>query len=84
MENQTSNYSSSDIRIASYLLSKGISLNGVDRSQGNRKVVFIFDHSDRIKQLIQDYFMDKATVNPRVLFESFDNLKSVIFKEIGY
>ena len=82
MENKTDNFSTSDIKIASYLLSKSISLIGVERPQV-KKVIFVFEKSDQIAQLIQDYLSDKATVNPRVLFESFSNLKSVIFKEIG-
>lgn len=82
MENQASNFSTSDIRIASYLLSKSISLVGVDR-HASRKVIFIFEKSNQTSQLIQDYLSDKATTNPRLLFESFANLKSVIFKEIG-
>lgn len=82
MENQVSNFSTSDIKIASYLLSKSISLVGVDRPT-SRKVVFIFEKSNQTGQLIQDYLSDKAVVNPRLLFESFANLKSVIFKEIG-
>ncbi|MBI2600488.1 hypothetical protein HYW42_00895 [Candidatus Daviesbacteria bacterium] len=82
MENQTDNFSTSDIKIASYLLSKGISLIGVERPQV-RKVIFVFEKSNLITQLIQDYLSDKAIVNPRVLFESFANLKSIIFREIG-
>lgn len=80
MENKI-NYLSSDIKIASYLLSKGISLIGVDRPHA-KKVIFIFEDSDKIKQLIQDYFSDKASVSPRLLFQSFDNLKSIIFGEV--
>ncbi len=80
MENKIANFSTSDIKIASYLLSKSISLIGVERPQV-RKVIFVFEKSNLITQLIQDYLSDRATVNPRVLFESFSNLKSVIFKE---
>lgn len=83
MENQQNNFSTSDIKIASYLLSKGLSFTGVDRSSC-KKVVFIFEKSDKTSQLISDYLSDKAIVNPRVLFECFANLKSVIFKEINY
>lgn len=83
MINQTLNYATPDIKIASFLLSQKISLIGVERPQTNRgKVIFLFEQSDRIKTLIQDYFLDKAVCNPRLLFESFDNLKSVIFQEI--
>lgn len=84
MENPTSNYSTSDIQIASYLMSKGISFTGADRPPQGKKVIFVFEQSDKIKQLMQDYFSDKAVVNPRVLFQSFSNLKSVIFREIRY
>jgi len=82
MENETSDFSTSDIKVASFLLSKNISLIGVDRSN-DRKVIFVFERSSQTNQLIQDFMSDRATVNPRVLFESFANLKSVIFKEIG-
>lgn len=84
MENQTNNdYSTSDLRIASYLMSKGISFLGVDRPPETRKAIFVFEQSgDKITKLIQEYFLDKAIVNPRLLFASFDNLKSVIFREI--
>ena len=82
MKNQINNYLTSDIKIASYLLSKNIPLIGVDRPKSD-KVTFVFEQSNRIKQFIQDYFLDKASVNPRLLFESYGNLKSIIFKEIG-
>lgn len=81
MENQINNFSTSDIKIASYLLSKGVSLIGVERPQV-KKVIFVFEKSTQIAQLIQDYFSDRAVVSPRLLFQSFDNLKSIIFKEI--
>lgn len=86
MENQASNnYFTSDIQIASYLMSKGISFLGVDRPPEAKKAIFVFEQvGDKINKLIQDYFSDKATVNPRVLFASFSNLKSVIFREIRY
>lgn len=81
MDNKIDNFSTSDIKIASYLLSKNISLIGVDR-QTNQKVFFVFDKSDKTLKSIKDYLTDKAVCNPRVLFESFGHLKSVIFKEI--
>lgn len=79
MEKQTE-FSTSDIKVASFLLSQGISLIGVDRT--NKKVAFVFEKSERITKLIQSYLADKATVNPRLLFASFDHLKSVIYGEI--
>lgn len=81
MENQKNNYYTSDIKIASFLLSKGISLIGVERPNLN-KVVFIFEKEQQVLSYVQDYLSDKAIVNPRVLFESFNNLKRVIYKEI--
>lgn len=81
MKNQINNYSTSDIKIGAYLLCKGVSLIGVDRPNP-RKIFFIFEKTDKTHLLIQDYLSDKAVVNPRLLFESFSNLKSVIFKEI--
>jgi hypothetical protein len=83
MENKPDSLSISDIHIASFLLSKSVSLIGVDRPNTSRKVFFIFEKSDKTNQLIQDYLSDVATVNPKLLFQSFANLKSVIFKEIG-
>lgn len=80
MENKIDNFSTSDIKIASYLLSKNIPLIGVDRE--TQKVIFVFDKSDKTLKSIKDYLTDKAVCNPRVLFESFGHLKSIIFKEI--
>lgn len=80
MDNKIDNFSTSDIKIASYLLSKNISLIGVDRE--TQKVIFVFDKSDKTLKSIKDYLTDKAVCNPRVLFESFGHLKSIIFKEI--
>jgi hypothetical protein len=83
MENQQNNYATPSIKIASFLLSNKISLKGVERPETNNgKVIFIFEPSGKIKSLIQDYFLDRATCSPKLLFENYDNLKSVIFREI--
>lgn len=82
MENQKNKgFFTSDIKIASFLLSKGVSLCETER-HNSRKVIFIFERSDKTTSLIKDYLTDKAIVNPRLLFESFENLKSIIFEEI--
>ncbi|OGK41514.1 hypothetical protein A2954_00740 [Candidatus Roizmanbacteria bacterium RIFCSPLOWO2_01_FULL_37_12] len=83
MENKTINFSTSDIKVASFILSKSVSLIGTERPQ-KRKVVFLFERTPELLQLISDYLTNKALVNPRLLFESFDNLKRIIFKEIEY
>lgn len=78
MQQLTNNFLTSDIKIASYLLSKNVSLLGADRSN-NKKIVFIFAKDQDISSIVQDYWANKAIVNPKALFESMDYLKGIIY-----
>ncbi|MFA6446314.1 MAG: DUF5659 domain-containing protein [Candidatus Paceibacterota bacterium] len=80
MENQTKTLDTSDIRTSCFLLSSGIKILKVIKSNP-QKVVFCFPNNPEIKKLLDDYWNDKATTNPRLLFECLDHLKDLIHRD---
>lgn len=65
------------INIAAFLYSSGLQLVGTTRSDG--EVHFEFIPKDKADKLIETYFADEATVNPRELFARLNDLRDLIF-----
>lgn len=77
MENQTNIFKTSDIKISAFLLCKDIPLLELDK-ENIRKIFFCFQNSNEVAKLLNVYWSDQATVNPRLLFEKLDYLKDLI------
>ena len=77
MNNQTDNLQLTDIKVSSYLLSKGIILVSVLKNNP-RKVIFCFPNSALVKKLLKDYWSDQTKVSPKSLFDNLDHLKNLI------
>ncbi len=71
-------YKTSDLYWAAFLKVAGISLQGTEKD--NRKVVFIFEDpgGNIIKDLKEDFFMDKAKVHALSYTQSLKALKALI------
>ena len=70
----------SDIQLASVLHCEGIPFEGVDKTNP-KKVKFIFQGVEGVKQIIQAFSLDRIKVPPRKLFNSYNLLKRLVFEE---
>ncbi|OGG13507.1 hypothetical protein A2773_03320 [Candidatus Gottesmanbacteria bacterium RIFCSPHIGHO2_01_FULL_39_10] len=70
-------YSTRNTQIACFLATAGLQLVG--HTKTTKGVFFEFTPEDKAKELVTQYFADKARVNPRELFSWLDNLRDLIF-----
>lgn len=80
MENQIELFQTSDTKTSAYLLTAGLSLSKIIKSDP-RRVIFCFIQSEELKKLLQLYWTNRAQVNPRSLFDNLDYLKDLIHRD---
>lgn len=71
-------FHTTDINIASILMTLGFSLQGVNKSNPN-KILFLFTDSSKIEKTINEFYARKIKVEPLELFYSQRLLKNIIF-----
>lgn len=74
------NLESHDLALVAALAEYGYSPIQLDRSN-SRRVAFIFEHSDELKRLIDNYWLDQLEVNPRTYFDSLKHLKTRLYSQ---
>ncbi|MDD5415930.1 MAG: DUF5659 domain-containing protein [Candidatus Daviesbacteria bacterium] len=67
-----------DFEVATILIIEGFNLLEVDKSNPH-KASFIFENNPRIAEVINSYFNDKLSVNPRMLFMESKTLKNRLY-----
>jgi hypothetical protein len=76
------NHNSQLIPVDSLSLATFISLQypikQIDRTNP-RHVIFYFDSSDGVNQLIESYWQDKSVVEPKLYFQQLKQIKSRIY-----
>lgn len=73
-------YRTRNLNLASYLAAAGLQLVGTSKIKGS--LFFEFLPENRAKILVENYFADKAIVNPRELFARLNSLRDLIFQEV--
>ncbi len=71
-----------NLKIASYLYASKVELFGYEKFEGD--TYFKFLSSPRIKTLIDNYYVDRALVNPRDLFARLDDLRDIVYSSGKY
>ncbi len=71
-------YDTSDMALAAALLCGGCKLEALDRSN-SRRVLFVFERTGDLEEMLDDYWQDSAVVNPRTYFDSIRMLKSRLY-----
>lgn len=79
MIKQTELFESTDIKSCSYLLSRGVSIVKII-TENPQKIIFCFPDTDEVKQFLKEYWTNKGSANPRLLFENFDYLKGLVHR----
>jgi len=80
MKNQKENryYRSSDFYLCCYIFAKGAVFTGVDKSNPKR-AVFSFENSPELEQWVEDYWQNRAAVNPAVFVYAIKELKQRLY-----
>ena len=68
-----------NFQLACYLISEAIPLHSVDKTNP-RRVIFIFEESDKRKELTQTFLAYKALVEPHRFFSAQKDLKQLIYQ----
>lgn len=76
MENE---YITKNLNLASYLCSTGLPLSRTFKI--GSEFFFVFSPKNKAEELVNDYFLDKALVNPKLLFARLNDLKDLIFSK---
>lgn len=71
-------YDTSDMALAAALLCGGCKLEALDRSN-SRRALFIFEHTKDLDKILNDYWQDSVTVNPRTYFDWVKHLKTRLY-----
>jgi hypothetical protein len=69
-------YSNRDFYLSSYLIAAGMQLKSYHRTNG--LTTFEFDNSEKLQDLVQEYYSMNASVNVTAYGSAIKNLKSVI------
>ncbi len=69
---------SHDLALVAAAAEYGFSPIELDKSNP-RRVTFIFEHSEELKKLIDNYWLDQLNVNPRTYFDALKHLKTRIY-----
>lgn len=80
MENNIEIFTTSDTKTSAYLLTCDVPLIKLIKDNP-RKIIFGFQQTSEVKKFLQDYWTNKAKVNPRKLFDNLDYLKDLIHRD---
>lgn len=68
----------SDLALGATLISCGIELDSMDRSD-IKKVKFYFTDSDRLQEVVKDFWRDSLKISPRQYWDNLRALKGQIY-----
>ena len=71
-------YTTSDLGCITALVSSGLHIQSLDKSNPKR-VVFVFDHSMKLLELVDSYWNGSLNVDAKTFFETQKWLKSRIY-----
>ena len=82
MKNQKENryFRSSDFYLCCYLFAKSAVIVGLDKTNPKR-AVFCFETSQELEQCVEDYWQNKAVVNPAIFVYAIKELKQQLHSD---
>ena len=70
-----------DIYLATILKQSGVNLVRVENHSG--RGIFVFQETEKIRDLVSKYFNGSLRLDPKGLFETWKSLKAIAFSAIG-
>lgn len=71
-----------DLALASALVSHGFPITGIEKTQYGGRSSFIFNRTDKLDEVIQAYWADKLTVNPKAYFDVLKHIKTRLYSGV--
>ncbi|MBI5356675.1 hypothetical protein HZB78_03605 [Candidatus Collierbacteria bacterium] len=82
MENKNHLYKSDSLHLAAFLIAKGCELAEVERlSDDSRKLLFCFPDTNKLQNLLSEFFALRAKVRPQDFANAQRTLKTIIFAQ---
>ncbi len=78
-KNDQTTFSTDNFQLAAYLIAESCTLLMADKFNP-RRVIFVFEESERRKDLTQKFLSYKATVEPHRYFSAQKDLKQLIYE----
>jgi hypothetical protein len=78
---QNNDYQTRDIYLASVLQLSGMPIIKIDNYDG--KGVFSFRRTPKIEEIINAYFSDELSMNPKSVFEAWKAIKARVYSTTG-
>ena len=78
MENLTMNYETNDLYLSGYLVATGIPLKS--HTSANGYTIFRFEETDKLKKLVDEYYLLNAVINPQRFGSALKNLKNILYQ----
>lgn len=75
----TMNFTTHDLYLAGFLNASGFQLTG--NSRVGNKVEFCYEQTDKLLQLVDDYYNMNATINPLLLSSQLKILKNILYQK---
>ena len=72
-------YKTKTLNLASYLYASGLKLAEAIQVKG--ETFFVFTPKDKAEELVNNYFSDTASCNPKELFARLNDLRDLIFAQ---
>ena len=72
------NFNTSDLNLAGYLLASGMQLQSHHSEQG--RTIFCIEQTDRLLQLVEEYYNMKAMINPQRYGSALKSLKNILYQ----
>jgi hypothetical protein len=74
-------YKTTDLALAASLLSCHCSIYEINRNSSTRRATFVFKLSSNQEKLINDFWSDSLSINPRLFFDNIKLLKNRLYSE---
>jgi len=78
--NQTNTYSTEDFYLCVAIISSGINLEYLKKSD-YKKFIFIFPNSEKLQSILKKYWSNKLELEINYTFQCLKNLKSRMYAE---
>lgn len=79
MNHNLTDFRTFDLSLASALITEGFIITAIERTQYSNKSNFIFNRTDKLDEIVQAFWADKLSVNPKLYFDALKHLKTRIY-----
>ncbi len=74
-------FKNSDFYLSSFLLAKGLVLNGID-NENPRRIFFVFEDVENRENLVEDFLFGRSTIETKKFVSAIKELKQLIHSNL--